>query len=49
MIFFCVKKNIKEPNITKKPHDYSSYASDYNVEILNYLNPKLNPILNLPL
>lgn len=46
---FYVKKNIKEANITKQPHDYSGYASNYNVELLNYLNPKLNPTLNLPL
>ena len=35
---FLNKKNIK---IIKREHAFEGFASTYNVEILNYLNPKL--------
>ena len=35
---FFNEKNIK---IKKREHAFKSYASAYNVEILNFFNPKL--------
>ena len=33
--------NEKDVKIAKREHDFKSYASTYNVEILNLFNPKL--------
>ena len=33
--------NKKDVKITKQSHAFKSYASSYNVEILNFVNPEL--------
>ena len=37
--FFNEKETIKIVKITKHSHDYKTYASSYNVEILIFFNP----------